>query len=158
VLRNHIYPAAETWPVHELWFENRYNPPVNEYTVNQTIGKAAAAYGYLTSDQPGPPTGVGTLDAIPPSSFRLEAAYPNPFVDRPTLAFALEVASPVTLDVFDVLGRRVRTLVDGATDAGTHRTTWDGADDAGHALPPGVYLYRIQAGPHAATRSIVRLP
>ncbi|GAB5518697.1 MAG: hypothetical protein RhofKO_09480 [Rhodothermales bacterium] len=158
VLRNHIYPAADTWPVHELWFENRYAPNTNEYTVNQTIGKSAAAYGYLTSDQPGPPTGVHTTVETPAPSFRLEAAYPNPFQARTTLTFAIDTPSTVTLEVFDVLGRRVRTLTNAGYDMGVHRMAWDGTDDAGQPTSPGVYLYRIQAGLYTATRSLIRLP
>ena len=48
---NTTYPDASEWPVHELWFENRYCPITNEYTVRQTIGPASAAYGFLCSNQ-----------------------------------------------------------------------------------------------------------
>ena len=77
-------------------------------------------------------------------------AYPNPFNPQTTIRYGLPEASYVKLVVYDVLGRQVRVLVDGAREAGTHEVTFDAS-----SLPSGMYVYRIEAGPYAATRTML---
>jgi flagellar hook assembly protein FlgD len=60
--------------------------------------------------------------------------------------------------VFDLAGRRVRTLFDGALEAGTHEWRWDGRDGAGRRVPGGVYLCRIDSGGASAAARVVLLP
>lgn len=71
---------------------------------------------------------------------------PNPFNPRTTIEFELPSASDVALDIYDVQGRRVRRLVAGPLGAGLHEKVWSGRDDAGRAVPSGVYFYRFSAG------------
>jgi hypothetical protein len=68
--------------------------------------------------------------------------YPNPFNSATTIQFTTYEPGHVTLRVYDVLGRKVSTLVDGLQSAGEHFVTWDGYDSFGNALPTGVYVYR----------------
>ncbi|HET6361564.1 MAG TPA: S8 family serine peptidase [Gemmatimonadota bacterium] len=88
----------------------------------------------------------------PPTELALEQNFPNPFRlgEQTTIRFAVpEPASGpprASLAVFDVLGRRVRTLVDGDVIAGEQAVTWDGASDAGATVPSGVYLARLESG------------
>jgi flagellar hook assembly protein FlgD len=63
----------------------------------------------------------------------------------------------VALTVYDVLGRRVRTLVKAALPAGTHRVAWSGRDEAGRPVAPGVYFLRLEALGEARTGKVVRL-
>jgi hypothetical protein len=87
-------------------------------------------------------TGVGDR----PRPFALHAAAPNPFNPRTKLVYDLPAAAPVSLQVFDISGRLVRTLVDGvASSAGRHEATWNGRDEAGRTLPAGVYFARLAA-------------
>jgi hypothetical protein len=86
-------------------------------------------------------TDVAELPAARPALLR--PAMPNPFNPRTVLTFALARPGTVTLDVFDLTGRRVRRLVDGALPAGEHRTEWHGRDDHGRTLASGVYLVRL---------------
>ncbi len=79
-------------------------------------------------------------------------ASPNPFASRTTLAFEVEAAAHVRLAVYDLLGREVAVLVDGALEAGRHRA----ALDAG-ALAAGTYVYRLAAGEHVRTGRITLL-
>jgi hypothetical protein len=98
-------------------------------------------------------TGVAGLEG---SGVLLHPARPNPFVQKATLAFELNEALPVRLRVFDVVGRPVRTLVDGAPlPAGPHAFSWDGRDDRGRRVVPGLYSYRLDAGNRALTRKLV---
>lgn len=81
-----------------------------------------------------------------PDRLALAPAAPNPMRDAVTLRFDLPTPSPVRLSIFDASGRRVRSLVDAAMDAGRHAVAWDGRDAFGHALANGVYLVRLETG------------
>ena len=98
-----------------------------------------------------PPTDAGGDDVSSIRSPSLRAMGPVPFRDALPLAYALPAAARARIDVFDVRGRRVRQLVNAATAAGTHRVTWDGADDAGRPLGAGIYFVRLTtpAGEHS---------
>jgi hypothetical protein len=72
--------------------------------------------------------------------------FPNPFNPRTAIRFALPSESHLALEIFDVLGRRVRVLADGTLPAGTHDLIWDGTDNSGRRLGSGVYLYRLSSG------------
>jgi hypothetical protein len=102
----------------------------------------------------------GAVDAaldLPPDRFALAQSFPNPFADVARVAFALPVAAPVELAVYDVSGRLVRMLADGPMPAGRHVREWDGRDEQGRRVSSGVYFYRIVAGSDRAERKMVRL-
>lgn len=92
--------------------------------------------------------GVSGVDtpALLPSANRLVSAAPNPFNPRTTITFALAQDGPCELALFDLQGRRVRTLVTGHRAAGTLTEVWNGLDDRGRQAASGVYLARLQAG------------
>ena len=95
---------------------------------------------------------------ILPSSFALETNYPNPFNPSSSIEYALPVASPVLLSVYDILGQRVRILVtDSNHKAGYHTRTWDGRDDSGRMVGSGLYLYRLKAGDFTQVRKMTLL-
>lgn len=101
-------------------------------------------------------TGVET-EAGSPAAFRV-GSFPNPFNPSTQIRFVLPQAAPVTLRIFDIAGRRVATLLDGVRkEAGEQSLLWDGRDEAGQALPSGVYLYRLEAGELRATRKLTLL-
>ena len=82
--------------------------------------------------------------------------HPNPFSEATTLHFGLPSPAPVSVTVHDALGRTVANLLDGqGYEAGTHSLVWDGRNQAGHAVASGVYLYRITAGTHTRTGTMV---
>ncbi len=87
----------------------------------------------------------------------LEQNYPNPFNPETVLGYQLSRRSRVVLEVYDGLGRRVRTLVDAEQPTGRHEVVWDGRDDGGHAVASGMYFYRLQAGSFNATRAMILL-
>jgi hypothetical protein len=94
------------------------------------------------------PVGIedpGATAASPAAAPRVYDPYPNPFNPHTTLAFDLpgEGARHVRVAVYDVAGRLVRELLDGAVDAGHHRLRWDGRTARGGQAPSGVYLYRV---------------
>lgn len=89
-----------------------------------------------------------------PALARLGAPRPNPMSKSTSFTVELAVESPVRLDLFDLVGRRVRTLVDGVQPAGSHQTTWDGRDGGGVMLPNGIYFARLTASGTRATERI----
>jgi tetratricopeptide (TPR) repeat protein len=87
-----------------------------------------------------------------PTEFALHQNYPNPFNPTTTIKYDLPIETRVTLKLYDLLGREVRTLVDRQMPAGFHQATVDGS-----ALASGVYLYRIDAGSFTHVRKLVLL-
>jgi hypothetical protein len=100
---------------------------------------------------------TSTESNAPPARSALHANVPNPFNPTTTLRFDVggETARAVRLAIFDVRGRRVRTLVDRRMSPGRYTEVWDGHDEAGRALPSGVYFSRFEAGDLRATRKLV---
>jgi hypothetical protein len=93
-----------------------------------------------------------------PTSFALAAPRPNPLRGTTSIGFDVPVAgSPVNVSVYDITGRLVTTLVDGAQPAGRHRITWDGRDDAGREVVSGVYFVRMESPELSRTRKITVL-
>jgi len=104
------------------------------------------------------PVGTGSTAApVVAGGAWLGESRPNPFVRSTSVAFALDRDQNVRLDVFDVAGRRVRTLDAGALSAGEHSVTWDGADASGRRVPAGSYFYRLQVGERVETSRVVLL-
>jgi hypothetical protein len=105
--------------------------------------------------------GVAYLGVDPPPSglaatFRLLSPRPNPSRGASEIRFVLPAARAVRLEVFDLGGRRVRTLASGAVlAAGPHAITWDGRDESGARLAGGVFILRAQAGAESSTRKLV---
>lgn len=85
---------------------------------------------------------TGVDGPITPRVSGVESVFPNPFNPQTTVRLAMARAGAATVQVFDVRGRRVRTLLDGAVEAGRHDLVWDGTDDAGRAVSSGVYFVR----------------
>lgn len=90
------------------------------------------------------------LDSEIPTRFGLDQNYPNPFNPATSIAFQLPENSRVTLEVYDVIGQRVATLVDDNLNAGYHEVSFDGT-----RLASGVYVYRMQAGDFVQTRKLM---
>lgn len=95
------------------------------------------------------PESTGTSVGVPEvagaaNSNRLDPAYPNPFADNTSLRFTLDArGGSVRLDVFDVTGRRVRTIFDRPLPKGTHVAGWDSRNDSGARVAPGTYFARL---------------
>jgi hypothetical protein len=95
------------------------------------------------------------LAALPAGRLRLHPNVPNPFNPTTVLVFELPQTGPVVLDIFDARGRRVRSLMRAALEAGTHRVAWDGRDARGVRLGSGLYFARLQAGEDTSVRKMV---
>jgi plastocyanin len=100
-----------------------------------------------------------------PASFSLSQNHPNPFNPVTTISFDIAASEAptggetslhtVSLEVYDVRGRKVTTLFHGSLPAGSHRVVWNGRGDAGESLGSGVYLYRLRVDAQTATMRMV---
>ncbi len=87
-----------------------------------------------------------------PAEFSLDQNYPNPFNATTTIQYSLREESNVTIEIYDIMGRKVETLVAGEQPAGYHQVAWDASNHSS-----GMYFFRIQAGDYAETRKMVLL-
>ena len=90
-----------------------------------------------------------------PQGFALGQNYPNPFNPSTIIPYQLPASGQVRLEVFNVLGQRIATLVDGQRSAGFHTATWNATDVAGRAVGAGVYIYRLSGDEVTLTRRMV---
>lgn len=144
----------------------------SEYPYHAVMDKQGCIYvvgGFLNKQHTGPEgvvllkyssiyTDIPSHDvAHSIQNFRLLNNYPNPFNPSTTIRFELNRMCKVKLQVFDLLGRRVRTLFSGRMSAGRHTRIWDGKDEAGNPVSSGVYIYRLQTANKAQTKKMVLL-
>ena len=101
------------------------------------------------------PVGVGVDDQVPGAAARLQPAYPNPFNPQTTIAFDLPRTEQVRLEVVDLQGRHVQTLVDGHRSQGHHTVLWNGTDRTGQRVASGTYVYRLITDSRVHSRSMV---
>jgi hypothetical protein len=128
------------------WYDLRY--PANHPYYPESIDLAFALRMDPTSGTP-----VKDLGEI-----WLYQNQPNPFASSTSITFEMPSAGgEVRLDVFDVSGRLVSTLVDGTQAGGVHSIEWNGRDDSGRELASGVYFYRLTAGERELTRKMMFL-
>jgi len=131
-----------------------------EAQVNWSLNASAGAWNNPSKWQPTAIVGRSLLtdtedvETALPIDFALEQNYPNPFNPSTNIEFSIPQATPVQLDVFNVLGQRVATLVNGQTmTAGTHSVAFDASQ-----LTSGMYIYRLQAGSEfSQTRTMMLL-
>ncbi len=97
----------------------------------------------------------GNRDPELPRDFALRPAYPNPFNPRTQIEWELPAASPVRVEIYNLLGVKVKELVREVQPAGVHSAVWDATDERGQAAPSGVYLIRMEAGNFRATRKVI---
>ena len=97
-------------------------------------------------------TGVEKNTHVLPNEYSLHQNYPNPFNPTTVMSYQLPATGPVTLRVYDVLGKEVATLVEGVQSAGMHSVRFDGS-----SIQSGIYFYRLQTGEFIETKKLVLL-
>jgi hypothetical protein len=85
----------------------------------------------------------------------LNSNYPNPFNPETTISYSLAKQSKVSLQVFNILGQKVKTLVNETNNAGSHTVVWNGKDESGNAVASGVYFYRLKSGTMSQTNKMI---
>jgi cyanophycinase-like exopeptidase len=97
-------------------------------------------------------TGFNRDDIIQPNSIFLFQNYPNPFNSKTNISFQVPVTSPVQINIYDVLGRKIYTLINEITTTGRHKLSFDAS-----ALPSGIYFYRLLTNNGSITKKLILL-
>ncbi len=152
-----------------FYLRNSQNP--NEFDINMASGQAQIDNSLYTLTAIGSdseclqirdqsvsnalivfvPAGSGVGEGAPKPEFALQPNYPNPFAGATTLNFSVAEASNVRIDIYDVKGTLVRTLVNEKLDAGSYPVTWDGTDNTGAQVASGTYVAHMTAGSFQAS-------
>lgn len=103
------------------------------------------------------PSSVRQAQKTIPADYLLLSNYPNPFNAGTVISYNLPSASPVALEIYDLMGQRIVLLADEVQSAGEHSITWGGRDDGGSAVSSGVYFARITANGQQSTRKMILL-
>lgn len=131
---------------------------VNYYIVNCGPNGAHASQPYIDhfSVTTLMATSVEETPAIA-EGFKLDQNYPNPFNPSTTINYSVNQAGVVELKIFDLLGKKIRTLVNENTPPGEYSVVWNGRDDFGKQAASGHYFYKIKAGRFQSTKKMLLL-
>lgn len=128
--------------------ENEYSFPTGQYGSVKTLKLLVGKSGFMADET--------ADDALIPKEFELSQNFPNPFNPTTTIRFGLPSSGKVSLQVYDLLGRLVATLLDEEPkETGFHIVTWNGQDNHGRAVASGLYIYQIIAGDFSQTRKMI---
>lgn len=148
---NYVIPAGLSMNFHVMIF------PTAEGTYNGELN--------ITSDDPLVQIYTVPLTAVvlPTSAINdnavlvnaLKGNFPNPFNPETTVSFSIKQDSKVSIDIYNILGQKVKTLVSENLRAGNHAYKWNGKDDNGNSVSSGIYFYRMNAGSFSSTAKMV---
>jgi len=162
-----------------LWLRDRFGGSL--FNINMATGKGyVGAQVQLLTNVGGDPNAVSlqisntqvtgffilsdplsSVEELPggltPAAYVLEQNYPNPFTPMTNIRFALPAEQNTKLEVIDVMGRVIATLVNDKVQSGYYNVTWNGKDDFGNVVGAGVYFYRLSAGGHFEMKQMTLL-
>ncbi len=87
----------------------------------------------------------------------LNTNYPNPFNPSTTISYSVKEALPVTIEIYNVKGQLVKTLINEQKAAGTHTVVWNGTDNSNRPVSSGVYYYKMNAGKYSSTKKMIMM-
>jgi hypothetical protein len=136
-------------------YQSGHTVDIRAYLADGTERSLLESAGLLQFDsRPYFSIDVGKTTSLP-EHYELVQNYPNPFNPSTTLRFALPEAGHVTLDIYNLLGQRVSTLVDEYRPAGIHETVWNGRDDRGSEVSSGIYFYRLKVNSFTESKKMI---
>ena len=103
--------------------------------------------GIVDGDDPTAPVVVTSLNTN----------YPNPFNPSTTISYSVKEALPVTIEIYNVKGQLVKTLINEQKAAGTHTVVWNGTDNSNRPVSSGVYYYKMNAGKYSSTKKMIMM-
>ncbi len=133
------YLSIDEGPIIDMIENYRSQLLWNNFMANPEIQPMLNAIGFKED-----PTGVNDKPASV-TKFELLGNYPNPFNPTTMIEFSLPSVQNITLNIYDILGRKIKTLINGKLGEGTHQVLWNGEDNLGNHVSSGVYLYTIKA-------------
>jgi hypothetical protein len=102
-----------------------------------------------------PTTAVENRVSTQPQDFRLAQNYPNPFNPSTTIEYSLSKATTARVSIYNMVGQKVATLVDGLHQAGTFKVIWDGLDDFGQSVNSGLYIYKLETEDFSSAKKML---
>ncbi len=99
--------------------------------------------------------GNSTDDYVIPAAGFLAQNYPNPFNPTTTIQYEIKEAGNASIEVFNIIGQKVKTLVDGYHNADNYSLVWDGTNNQNEGVSSGVYFYKMQAGRYTSTKKMI---
>jgi hypothetical protein len=165
--------SITTYPALDL-SENQFSGLIPESICDLNIDWSNSDYFWISNNQLCPPypsciedyvgdqnttncEQVSIIDETLPITYNLYNAYPNPFNPVTTLQYDLPEDAMVDITIYDMIGRVVKTLVNGSQTAGYRTTQWNATNNIGQSVSAGLYLYTIQAGKFRQTKKMVLL-
>lgn len=123
------------------------------------VHNPAYAYSLIASaiQKLDPTTDIKLIDNTVPTSYAIDQNYPNPFNPTTTIKYTIPQESNVKLEIYDITGKLVNTIVNQSQSAGSYSVTWDGSNSSGMKVGSGMYLYRINAGSFIAVKKMILL-
>jgi immune inhibitor A len=153
--------AADSWPgsLSRTSFSGASAPSSDAYLTGGTfvgVANISASGPTMTADLAvGIAATVDEDQLLVPGDFRLSQNYPNPFNPNTNIQYEMRTPGQVTLEVYDLLGRHVRTLFKGHAESGVSTITWDATEDNGQQVASGVYFYRLVTAAAEQTRKMM---
>jgi len=120
-------------------------------------GSTTNFFGPLTAIASSTSVYDASSDSNRPEQHHLGEAYPNPFNGKASIAFFMNHTGNVTIEIYNLMGQKVKSLVSEVQNAGAHTVSWDGSNDAGQNLGSGIYLYRMTTDHFKASKRILYL-
>jgi hypothetical protein len=153
--------GAESVPLeHEIWLVDEFlQQPINlrsepSYSFSHAGGNTVRRFKLVVGSRTFINQTLGDVQILP-EEYELLPIFPNPFNSSSTIRYALPEPTHVTLNVFNVVGNHVATLVDRTEAEGYHSLVWDGSGIQGNILPSGLYFLQLQAGATQLGQTVV---
>jgi hypothetical protein len=139
------------------WYDFFGGDTLNVNTLTDQISLQPGEYHiYTTVKLPKPQfTGIDDAPDATKQDREYTLVYPNPSSGAFTIQYIIDTPLHVRITVSDIYGRPVTVLLDGKTDSGTHTVIWNGLDDKGQKVSPGMYLYKFDAGDHSEIGKLI---
>ena len=96
-------------------------------------------------------------DKVLPQKYILYQNYPNPFNPITSIKYDLPRETPVTIEIYNIIGNKITTLIDKNMDAGSHIVRWNSTDNNGAKIPSGIYFYHIKTNEFIKTKKMIIL-
>jgi hypothetical protein len=142
------------------WYDYFSGDSINVTNLTENITLPPGEFRiYTTTKLPTPEPGilsdVESIESVVPVEYSLEQNYPNPFNPSTQIRYSLVSPSFVSLKIYDVLGREIKTLVYQNQVSGVYEVNWNGEDELGNKVSTGVYIYHIDAGDFVQTKKMM---
>jgi predicted CXXCH cytochrome family protein len=159
VLNTKLASASSSDSVSTAFYRAKFNYDFVQADGSHGIHNTKYAEGLLESAIANfiPTTSVEIIDNTVPLKFELSQNYPNPFNPTTSISFAIASKEHVVLQIYDVGGNLISTLVDKDMSAGTYRIVWSCTNNSGMRVTTGVYLYKIMAGSYTESKKMILL-